>query len=148
MLDLQSKGVARDDIVPMLYKDYGMDFYGNAVIAGGGFIEESPEAVAGFNRAVVKGLKWLIANPEKAVEIVAAVDPLIDQKLELERLQLALEVNILTPYVMENGVGAVDTARLENSIRQLATALDLKTTPAAADIWTDAFLPPAADRKL
>ena len=55
MLDLMSKGVAEDDIDVMLYADYGMDFYGNAVIASGAFIEEHPEAVAGFNRAVAKG---------------------------------------------------------------------------------------------
>ncbi len=148
MLDIQSKGVKKEDIVYMLYKDYGMDFYGNAVIAGGKFIAENPQAVAGFNRAVVKGLKWLVQNPEKSVEIVAGVDPLIDRQLELERLQLALEANILTPYVKENGIGGVDPARLDNSIKQLATALKLTTVPAAADIWTDQFLPPAADRKL
>lgn len=146
MLDIQSKGVKKEDIVYMLYKDFGMDFYGNAVIASGQFIAENPKAVAGFNKAVMKGLKWVIENPEKSVDIVAAVDPLIDKALELERLQLALDVNILTPYVKENGIGDVDPARLDNSIKQLATALKLSTTPAAADIWTSEFLPPAADR--
>lgn len=148
MLDLQAKGVAREDIVYMLYKDFGMDFYGNAVIAGGDFIAEHPEAVAGFNRAVAKGLKWVIENPEQAVDIVAAVDPLISRELEVERLKMAIDINILTPWVKENGIGGVDPARLDSSISQLATALKLQTTPTAADIWTDAFLPPAADRKL
>jgi NitT/TauT family transport system substrate-binding protein len=148
ILDLQAKGVARDDIVTMLYKDFGMDFYGNAVIASAGFIESQPAAVAGFNRAVARAWQWVVHNPAGAVDIVAKVDPLIDKALELERLNLALEVNILTPWVKENGLGAVDPARLDRSIRQLATALKLQTTPAAADIWTDAFLPPAEDRRL
>lgn len=148
MLDLQAKGVKPEDITFMLYKDYGMDFYGNAIIASGAFIAENPDAVAAFNRAVVKGLQWTVANPEKAVEIVAAVDPLIDQALELERLKMALSINILTPYVKENGVGGVDPARLASSIDQLAAALSLASKPAVADIWVDSFLPPAADRKL
>ena len=148
ILDLQAKGVARDDIVTMLYKDYGMDFYGNAVIASSGFIESNPEAVAGFNRAVARAWQWVVQNPQGAVDIVAKVDPLIDRALELERLQLALAVNILTPWVKENGLGGVDPARLDSSIRQLATALQLQTMPAAADIWTDAFLPPLEDRRL
>lgn len=148
MLDIQSKGVKKEDIVYMLYKDYGMDFYGNAVIAGGRFIEENPAAVAGFNKAVAKGWKWVVANPEKAVDIVAGMDPLIDKPLEVERLKLALDVNVLTPFVKENGIGGVDPARLENSIKQLATALKLTTTPPVADIWTDQFLPPKADRML
>lgn len=148
ILDLEAKGVARDDIVTMLYKDFGMDFYGNAVIASAGFIESHPEAVAGFNRAVARAWQWVVQNPAAAVDVVAAVDPLIDRALELKRLQLALEVNILTPWVKENGLGAVDPARLDSAIRQLATALKLETTPAAADIWTDAFLPPVEDRRL
>ncbi len=148
MLDIQSKGVKREDIVYMLYKDYGMDFYGNAVIAGGRFIEENPAAVAGFVKAVARGWKWVVANPEKSVDIVAGVDPLIDKALEVERLKLALEVNVLTPFVKENGIGGVDPARLESSIRQLATALKLTATPPVADIWTDQFLPPKADRML
>jgi NitT/TauT family transport system substrate-binding protein len=148
LLDLMSKGVPRDDIVVMLYADHGMDFYGNALIASAAFIEENPEAVAAFNRAVVRGLKDVLADPAGAVELVAKYDPLIDQELERQRLDMAIEQNILTPYVQENGFGAIDEARMARAIDQLAAALDLATKPAVADIWTDAFLPEAADRKL
>jgi NitT/TauT family transport system substrate-binding protein len=148
LLDLMSKGVPREDIVVMLYADYGMDFYGNAVIASGAFIEQHPEAVAAFNRAVVRGLKDVLADPAGAVELVAKYDPLIDQELEKQRLDMAIEQNILTPYVQENGFGTIDEARMARAIEQLAEALDLAAKPAVADIWTDAFLPAAADRKL
>lgn len=148
ILDLESKGVARDDIVPMLYKDFGMDFYGNAVIASAEFIEENPDAVAGFNRAVAKGIRYIIENPAEGVAMVAAIDPLIDQELELKRLGLAIDVNIVTDFTKENGFGSVDEARLASSIDQLATALGLEATPEVADIWTDAFLPDAEARQL
>ncbi len=132
----------------MLYKDYGMDFYGNAVIAARRFIDEQPEAVRKFNAAVVEAMRWVLANRDQAIELVAKVDPLIDKKLERTRLDMAIELNILTPYVKEHGMGAVDPARLENAIRQIAQALALPTVPMVEDIWTDAFLPPAAARKL
>lgn len=148
MLDLKSKGVAEDDIKYFLYADYGMDFYGNAVIASAKFMAEQPDAVAGFIRATVKGWKDVIADPEGAVEIVAKSDPLIDKKLELERLQLALDVNVLTPHVQKNGIGDVDEDRLRSAIAQLAIAYDLTATPAPADVWTSDFLPPAKDRML
>jgi len=148
LLDLMSKGVAKDDIVVMLYADHGMDFYGNAVIASAAFIEEHPEAVAGFNRAVARGLKDVLADPAAAVELVAKYDPLIDQDLEKQRLDMAIEQNILTPHVRENGFGTIDEARMARAIDQLAAALDLAAKPAVADIWTDAFLPPAEERKL
>lgn len=148
MLDLQSKGVAEADIVPMLYRDFGMDFYGNAVIASPAFLASNPEDVTAFNAATVKGMKWVLANRDEAIEMVAKVDPLIDKALERKRLDLAAEINILTPYVRENGMGGVDLARLESSIQQIAEALKLASTPAASDIWTDAHLPAAVDRKL
>jgi len=148
MLDLKSKGVAEEEITYFLYADYGMDFYGNAVIASGGFIESNPEAVAAFLRATVRGWKEVIADPEGAIEIAAEYDPLIDKALELERLHLALDVNVLTPYVQENGIGDVVEERLRNAIAQLALAYDLKTTPEPSAIWTSEFLPPAEERML
>ncbi len=148
MLDLKSKGVAEDDIKYFLYADYGMDFYGNAVIASARFMAEQPDAVAGFIRATVKGWKDVIADPEGAVDVVAKSDPLIDKKLELERLRLALDVNVLTPHVQKNGIGDVDEDRLRSAIAQLAIAYGLTATPAPADVWTSEFLPPAKDRML
>ncbi|NIA69782.1 ABC transporter substrate-binding protein [Pelagibius litoralis] len=148
MLDLKSKGVAEEDIQFFLYADFGMDFYGNAVIASGDFIKENPEAIAGFIRATVRGWKDIIADPEGAITIVAKSDPLIDKGLELERLQLALDVNVLTDHVKANGIGDVDEARLRSSIAQLAIAYGLTSTPEPADVWTSAFLPVAQDRML
>lgn len=148
MLDLQSKGVKAEDITFMLYKDFGMDFYGNAVIAAQRFIAEQPEAVRRFNAAVVKAMRWVIANRDQAVEMVAKVDPLIDRKLERTRLDMAIDLNILTPHVKANGMGAVDPARLQSAVQQIAQAVKLASVPKVEEIWTDAFLPPPADRRL
>ena len=148
MLDLQSKGVAEADIVPMLYSDYDMDFYGNAVIASEQFMAENPDAVRAFNAAVAKGMQYVIDNRDEAVEMVAKVDPLIDKELERRRLDMAIEKNILTPHVQANGMGDVDTDRLASSIEQLAGALALENPPAVEDIWTAEFLPPVEDRQL
>jgi NitT/TauT family transport system substrate-binding protein len=148
MLDLKSKGVAEEDIRYFLYSDYGMDFYGNAVIASGAFIESNPEAIKAFLRATVRGWKDVLADPEGAIEIAAQYDSLIDKALELERLQLALDVNVLTPYVKENGIGDVVEERLRSSIAQLALAYGLKTTPEPSAVWTSEFLPPAEERML
>jgi NitT/TauT family transport system substrate-binding protein len=148
MLDLQSKGVKAEDITFMLYKDYGMDFYGNAVIAAQRFIAEQPEAVRAFNAAVVKAMRWVIANRDQAVEMVAKVDPLVDKKLERTRLDMAIDLNILTPHVKANGMGAVEPGRLQNAVQQIAQAVKLASVPKVEEIWTDAFLPPQAERRL
>lgn len=148
LLDLRSKGVAEEDIRYFLYADYGMDFYGNAVIASGEFIEEHPEAVAGFLRALAKGWADTIADPEASIESVVARDPLVDPALELERLHLALDKNVMTPYVMENGMGDIIPERMASAIEQLAIAYGFTETPTVDQVWTGAFLPDLALRTL
>src|SRR5690606_31531263 len=78
-LDLLSKGVAEEDLVHFLYADYGLDFYGNAVVASGGFIDSHPDAVAAFLRAFLRGFKDLLADPDEAIDIVYDRDPLTDR---------------------------------------------------------------------
>jgi NitT/TauT family transport system substrate-binding protein len=148
LLDLKSKGVAEDDLVHFLYADYGLDFYGNAVIASDAFIADNPEAVAAFLRAFLRGFKDVVADPAGAIETVYERDPLIDKTVESDRLALALEVNILTGWVKANGFGDIDPARMARAIDQLVAAYALPSKPAVDDIWTSAFLPPAAERKL
>ena len=148
MLDLKAKGVAEQDIRYFLYADFGMDFYGNAVIASGAFIESNPDAVSGFIAATLKGWRDVIADPEAAIAVVANSDPLIDRQLELDRLALALDTNVLTPHVLENGIGDVDVERLKSAIAQLALAYGLETTPEPAAVWDPQFLPPRSERML
>ena len=69
--------------------------------------------------------------------------------VELERLQMALKDNIVTPEVKANGFGGVDLGRLDKSIDQIALTYDFKQAkPKGADIFDASFLPAAADRKL
>jgi NitT/TauT family transport system substrate-binding protein len=67
---------------------------------------------------------------------------------ELDRLQLALRDNILTPEVKANGFGGVDMARLDQAIGQIALTYAFKSAvPKAGDIFDASFLPSAAERK-
>jgi NitT/TauT family transport system substrate-binding protein len=61
---------------------------------------------------------------------------------------MALRDNMVTPAVKANGVGDVDMARLAKSIDQIADTYEFKNRPSAQDIFTNQFLPPAAERKL
>jgi NitT/TauT family transport system substrate-binding protein len=61
--------------------------------------------------------------------------------LEIERLQIALRDNILTDWVMENGVGGIDPARMAHSLEQIGTVYEFQQPVDAARYFTDAFLP-------
>jgi NitT/TauT family transport system substrate-binding protein len=136
-----------DDIVVLLMADYGVNLYGNTIIVNPKFAAEKPEAVKGFLRAFLKGLKDTIKDPATAVDSVIKRNDVAKKDVELERLRMALRDNILTPEVKANGFGGVDMARLDKSIDQIALTYEFKSKPKGADIFDESFLPPAADRK-
>jgi NitT/TauT family transport system substrate-binding protein len=61
---------------------------------------------------------------------------------------MALADNIVTPYVLKEGFGGVDKARLAKSIEQIGLSYTFKAPVKADDVFTDAFLPPKAERML
>jgi NitT/TauT family transport system substrate-binding protein len=148
MLDLKAKGVAESDIVYFMYKDVGMDFYGNAIIASPQMISERPKAIEGFVRATIKATRDVVADPKAAIAVVKKRDPLIDDAVELERLDIAIKTNIVTPWVRANGMGDVDMVRLKRSIDHVAEAVGIAKPPAPEALFTPAFLPPKAERMI
>ena len=61
---------------------------------------------------------------------------------------MAIHENIVTPEVKANGFGAVDSARFERAIDQIALTYKFKAKPKADDIFDASYLPPAAARKV
>ncbi len=147
-INLKDKGVPVDDIVVLLMADYGVNLYGNIIMVNPKFAAEKPEAVKGFLRAFLKGLKDTVRSPATAVDSVLKRNDIAKKPIELERLNMALRDNILTPEVKTNGFGGVDMARLDKSIDQIALTYDFKNArPKGADVFDESFLPSAADRK-
>ena len=134
-------GVDPDDISVMLMADYGVAHYGNVIIVNTDFAEENPDAVTGFLRAVAHGLRDAVADPEAGVASIAERNPALDAGLELERLQIALRDNILTDWVMANGLGNIDPERMALSLEQIGMVYEFQNEVDAARYFTDAFLP-------
>jgi NitT/TauT family transport system substrate-binding protein len=147
-VDLKDRGVPVEDVVLLPMANYGLKLYGSAVIVNSKFAAEKPDAVAGFLRALTKGLKETIKNPIVAVESLLKRDDDGKKEVELERLRMAIRDNIVTPEVRANVLGAIDSARLTEAINQIALTYGFKAKPKAGDIFDPEFLPAAADRKL
>ena len=148
-INLKDKGVPVDDITVLLMADYGVELYGNAIIVNQSFAAEHPEAVKGFLRAFVKGLKETVKQPASAVETVLKRNDSAKKELEIERLKMAIGDDIVTPEVMANGYGGIDPARFTHAIEQIAIAYKFDAgKPKPGDIFDDSFLPRAADRKV
>ena len=145
-VNLRDRGVPADDLAVLRFADYGCEAYGFALIVNPALAAARPEAVKGFLRAVIAGTHLAIKEPGRAVdEVISRMDG-GSRDLELERLRSVISNNILTGEVKRNGIGAVDPARLERSIDQIAEDFKFQKRPSAADIFDDAFLPPLNGR--
>src|SRR5439155_760063 len=129
-INLKSMGVPADDMVVMLMADYGVNLYGNAVFVNPKFAAEKPEAVRGFLRALVKGVKDTVKDPDTAVDTVLKRNDVASKPVELERLRMAIHDNMLTPEVNADGAAngslAVDNLSIEIAEGEFDRALERK----------------------
>ncbi len=147
-INLKDKGVPVDDITVLLMADYGVNLYGNAIIVNPKFAAEHPDAVKAFLRAFLKGLKETVKSPATAVDSVLKRNDVAKKPTELERLNMAIRDNIVTPEVKAIGYGGIDIARFNKAIDQIGLTYKWKSAkPKAEDIFDASYLPSAADRK-
>ena len=145
-INLKSMNVPVDDIVVMLMADYGVNLYGNTIIVNPKFAAEKPDAVKGFLRAFVKGLKDTVKDPSTAVDSVIKRNDVAKKPVELERLNMALKDNIVTAEVKANGYGAVDKDRLAKAIDQIAHHLRVQERQAERRRRVRRLVPAAGGR--
>ena len=140
-LSLNRLGIPEDDITTILYADHGVALYGNAVIVNTDFAAENPDAVRGMLHAIAQGWAAAIADPAAGAAAVIARNPAGDAGLEQRRLELAINGNVLTDYVIENGMGNIDPDRMASALEQLELTYTFQAEPDMNLYFTDAYLP-------
>ncbi|XGA69666.1 ABC transporter substrate-binding protein [Duganella sp. BuS-21] len=145
LLNLNARGVKDVDVVLMQYPNYGVKLYGNAIIVSDAFAKQKPEAVKGFLRAFAKAAKDVMANPEAAVKAIKERDGLIDEKLELRRLKMAIADAVATPNARAEGFGQTSPARLALMASQVSDTYATKNRVDAKAVWDGSFLPSKAE---
>ena len=140
-LNLVRLGVPEDDISIMLMANYGLELYGNAIIVNTDYADANPDIIKGFLKAVSKGWDEAMKNPEDAVKSMVERNPAANLALETRRLILAIEGNVNTDYVKENGMGNIDIARMQKALGQLAETYEFSSDPEISSFFTDKYLP-------
>lgn len=141
-------GKKQEDVNVFYYTDYGLDFYGNALLTKPSYAKENPEAVKGFVKAYLRGLQDTLKDPASALDMVMAADTskLMNRDAEKLRLQIAIDRLLVTPEVESVGLGDLDPKRLQTTIDQTVVGFVLQGAPKVADIFDNSFLPPKESR--
>jgi len=130
------------------FGDHGLDLYSNGVMVSQKLVKENPKAVAGLVRAINRAIKEVIADPDMGIATLIKVEPLLNPELEKKRILFALNNLMNAPEAAETGIGDLKDDRLTRSIGVIAEAYELKSRPAASDVFNRSFLPPKADRQI
>lgn len=138
-------GLTLDDLFVIKYSDFGADMYGLALVTTKKFADENPQTVRGVVKALNQGTKDTIASPQKALDVLKGIDPMMKPDIERVRLDIALGLTS-TPYVMTNGLSSVTSEKLKKTIDAMVSAYQLPVSPDPATVYTDRFLPPLAER--
>lgn len=141
-------GADMPKMTTLMYADYGLKIYGNAVIIPVTLAESNPDVVRRFTLALISSLRDAMKKPEVVAPLLKKRDPTILEPAETERFEIVNRDFIMTPYVKEHGFGDIDPARMEAGIEQVTEALDLPRKPKVEEVFTDRFLPPLDQRRL
>lgn len=136
-----------DELSILKYTDAGVNLYGNAILASNAMVTQNPAVVAAFLRATNRALQETLANPLPAIAAIKQREPILDEKLELERWRLTAQY-VAGADTRSHGLGDVRKYLLEQQVDQVAEVFGLKHRPSAEGIFNRAMLPSVAERTL
>jgi len=124
----------------MNYADFGLEAYGNALIASADTIEKQPDLVKRFVAASLKGVAYALANPDEAAATVKQMQPEADLAVMKEELA-ELQSIVLTDEARTNGIGYASERRMGANIDMVTDALSLKRKLKVEDVYAAQFQP-------
>jgi len=147
-IDVRDRGVPAGDLMVFQFADYGCQCYGQAVIASPQLLAGHPDTAAAFVRALAAGIRHAAKDSAGAIDAALAQMDGAARDVELERLRTVLADNIVTAEVKRNGLGAIDPARFDASVQQIAVDYKFRKIPVVSDLFDPGLLPSAAQRKI
>ena len=115
--------------------------YGAAVMVTPALLRDEPSVVAGLVRAVNRGVADTVADIEAAVDAVVRRNPAIDRAANRERLAGTLALEMAHAEGAALGIGAVDMARLAQTVDLMARSKQLAQPPRPERLFDGRFLP-------
>lgn len=144
---LERLGITQNDLNIMRFSDYGVGLYGHVILTTPEFAEKNPDTVKKVVKGASEALKAAIANPAVSIAAIKKREPLVDEKVERNRLELVIKNAIVTDHVKRDGLSAVEPERLKQTIDMVAKTFSLPAMDAAT-IYRPDYLPPRSELRL
>jgi NitT/TauT family transport system substrate-binding protein len=145
VMNARAAGVPESDLAVFFYARLGINLYGSSIVTTRAFAEKNPEVIRKFLAGLVHGLNTMIENLDVSMASLKTYDNLLNDDVEKARMVISLRDMLITPNVLQNGFSSVDMDRLDRTFKQVAPVFNI-AAPAAADVYTDRYLPTAKER--
>lgn len=135
------------EVNSILYEDYGVKSFSNALACKRATIEKKPELCQGVVDGLMEGLRYVYLNPERSVELhLESVKEfqggsVANQKV-IEYGQAVSTALGLVPSVKENGLGYMDPELVDVTAKTVQTYMGVKDVPPADKLVTNKFIGP------
>lgn len=146
-MSLKALGIPPEQTRVMMYRD-SLELLGYCYMTSRSFLAANPETVRGALQALYRSLVYANANRPEAIEVLQRVEPLTDVAIETARQDVSFDQGMLTPNVIENGIGAIETARFQRAVETLEAAYGLPNTLKVEQIYDPSFLPDISVRTI
>ena len=145
VISFRNLGVKEGDLIVLRYSDFGVKLYGHAIVVTPEYAAGHKDSLKQFVAAVVDAWKATIKDPKTSIAVIKKRNGLINEEIELERLQLMLSDTIAPPDVVKNGFSKVDPVRLKYTVDTVSQAFNLPAGASATELWHPEFLPPESE---
>lgn len=134
-----------EDLAVLQYANAGVNLYGNAILANNAMVTQQPKVVAAFLRASNRAIVEAFANPAAAIAATRQREPILDEKVELERWRITSQY-VGAADTQSHGLGDIRKLYLEQQVDDIVETFSLKNRPSADGIFNLSMLPPKAER--
>ncbi len=124
------------EITRIAYKDSGLDYYGNGIIASEEMITQHPDQVKAFIRATIKGMKDAFANPAEAAAIMAKYQKELAPDVIEGETRLVAEL----AEVKGEPIGSIDPKRVASTVDVMSKNFTLKTPVQPDELFAPGFV--------
>jgi NitT/TauT family transport system substrate-binding protein len=134
---LLAAAVAPKKLVRLAYRDVGLDYYGNGIIASEELIAKEPDMLRRFVAATLRGMQDAFADPAMAGETIARYQKHIQPEIGAAEIQQVRELAVQGGQKL----GAIDPARMAATVKVVADAYTLNKPATAQEMWAAGFTP-------
>jgi NitT/TauT family transport system substrate-binding protein len=128
--------IAPKKLVRLAYRDVGLDYYGNGIVASEDMIAKAPDTLRRFVAATLHGMEDAFADPAMAGETIARYQKQIKPEIAAAE---TLQVRDLATQGAQK-LGAIDPSRMAATVKMVAGAYTLNRPATPEEMWTAGFV--------